>query len=167
MEMYQHISNKRNLKSSFFFLFFFWSMLKYGWKSHRFGFFRKKKKMLGITTLHNGRILSILSTSSRGFAFGFPKGLIPKYTLEQPPLNRDSTSFSRALEQSTPFVRKDYIDMAKLREWLWCHVRNHDSPQWYDIVHFEHKLSWLYFWFPKRPHINGDVFLTYKPIIIL
>ena len=25
------------------------------------------------------------------------------------------------------------------------HVRNHDSPQWYDIVYFEHKLSWLYF----------------------
>ena len=20
-------------------------------------------------------------------------------------------------------------------------VRNHESPQWYDIVHFEHKLS--------------------------
>ena len=57
-------------------------------------------------------------------------------------------------------------------------VRNHDSPQWYDIVYFEHKLSWLCFElpqkasfhlsissrgfllsFPKRPHSNGDVFL--------
>ena len=25
-------------------------------------------------------------------------------------------------------------------------VRNHDSPQWYDIVHFEHKLLWFCFW---------------------
>ena len=38
--------------------------------------------------------------------------------------------------------------------------------QWYNIVHFEHKLSWLYFWFLKRPRINGDLFLTYKPMII-
>ena len=26
----------------------------------------------------------------------------------------------------------------------------HDSPQWYDIVHFEHKLSWLCFGFPQK-----------------
>ena len=36
-------------------------------------FFRKKKQRLGITTLHNDMILSILSTSFRSFAFGFPK----------------------------------------------------------------------------------------------
>ena len=29
--------------------------------------------MLGITTLHNGMILSTLSIKSRGFALGFPK----------------------------------------------------------------------------------------------
>ena len=26
----------------------------------------------------------------------------------------------------------------------------HDSPQWYDIVHFEHKLSWLCFGLPQK-----------------
>ena len=26
----------------------------------------------------------------------------------------------------------------------------HDSPQWYDIVHFEHKLLWLCFGFPQK-----------------
>ena len=25
-----------------------------------------------------------------------------------------------------------------------------ESPQWYDIVHFERKLSWFYFWFPHN-----------------
>ena len=30
------------------------------------------------------------------------------------------------------------------------HVRNHRSPQWYDIVHFEHKLSWLCFRLPQK-----------------
>ena len=34
----------------------------------------------------------------------------------------------------------------------------HYSPQWYDIVHFEHKLSW-------RPHTNEEIF-DYKPMII-
>ena len=29
-------------------------------------------------------------------------------------------------------------------------VRNHDSPQSYDIVYFEHKLSWLCFGFLKK-----------------
>ena len=45
-------------------------------------------------------------------------------------------------------IFEDSIDMTKLRAWLWYHVRNHDSPQWYDIIHFEHKLSWLCFEFP-------------------
>ena len=44
-------------------------------------------------------------------------------------------------------------------------VRNHEPLQWYDIVHFEHKLLWLYFRFPQKPRTNGDVFPTYKPII--
>ena len=26
----------------------------------------------------------------------------------------------------------------------------HDSPQWYDIVHFEHKLSWVCFGLPQK-----------------
>ena len=30
----------------------------------------------------------------------------------------------------------------------------HNSPQWYDIVHFEYKLSWLSF--PKIPRTNGE-----------
>ena len=45
-------------------------------------------------------------------------------------------------------------------------VRNHERSQWYDIVHFEHKLSWFCFWFPERPPTNGDVFLTYKLMIV-
>ena len=40
-------------------------------------------------------------------------------------------------------IHEDSIDMAKLRACLWCHVRNNDSPQWYDIVYFEHKLLWF------------------------
>ena len=32
----------------------------------------------------------------------------------------------------------------------------HDSPQWYDIIHFEHKLSWLYFRLSKKSHTNGE-----------
>ena len=35
---------------------------------------------------------------------------------------------------------------------------NHISPQWYDIVHFGPKPSWICFWtYPKRPHTNGDI----------
>ena len=45
-------------------------------------------------------------------------------------------------------------------------VRNHEPPQWYDIIHFEHKLSCFVFGFPKNSHTNEDVFLTYKPMII-
>ena len=56
---------------------------------------------------------------------------------------------------------ENFIDMTKLRTWLWYHVRNHNSPHWYGIVHFEHKLG-----LPQKPHSNRDVFLTYKPMII-
>ena len=93
--------------------------------------------------------------------------------------NRASPKAYGALEQSTPFVQhfshfwlhlwgsqlhcstfENFIDMTKLRAWL-----NHNPPQWYDIVHFQHKLSSFAFGFPKRPRTNGDVFLTYKPMI--
>ena len=30
----------------------------------------------------------------------------------------------------------------------------YDTPQWYDIVHFEHKLSWHCFGLPQMPHTN-------------
>ena len=46
-------------------------------------------------------------------------------------------------------------------------VRNHDPPQWYDIVLFEHKLSWLCFWFPQKASYQWRFILfTYKPMII-
>ena len=32
----------------------------------------------------------------------------------------------------------------------WEILDQHDSPQWYDIVHFEHKLSWLCSGLPKK-----------------
>ena len=35
----------------------------------------------------------------------------------------------------------------------------YDSPQWsqwYDIVHFEYKLSWLCLGFPKKHSTNGE-----------
>ena len=41
-------------------------------------------------------------------------------------------------------------------------VRNHEPPQWYDIVS-SHGFA---LGFPEKPHTNGDVFLTYKPMII-
>ena len=47
-------------------------------------------------------------------------------------------------------IFEDFIDMVKLKAWLWYHVRNHKPPQWYDVVHFD----------------NRDIFLTYKPTII-
>ena len=53
----------------------------------------------------------------------------------------------------------------RLMLYLWL-LDEHDSPQWYDIVHFEHKLSWLCFVLSKRPHPIELVFLTYKPMII-
>ena len=40
------------------------------------------------------------------------------------------------------------------------YVRNHDSLQWYDIIHFEHKLPYFAFSFPKKPHVDEDVFLV-------
>ena len=56
------------------------------------------------------------------------------------------------------------------------HVRNHDSPQWYDIVHFKHKLSWLCFGLSKRRLCFGlskrrsyewrCITFIYKPMII-
>ena len=95
--------------------------------------------------------------------------------IEQPPLNLDS--FSRVLEQSTPFVRHlshfwlhlwdsqficltfdDSIDMTKLRAWIWYHVRNHRSPRWYDIVHFENELSWLCFGLPQKDLVPMDMY---------
>ena len=45
----------------------------------------------------------------------------------------DDSVQSRTLEQFSPNVSE--VENA----------RNHDSPQWYDIVHFEQKLSWLFF----------------------
>ena len=36
---------------------------------------------------------------------------------------------------------------------------------WYDIVYFEHKLSWLSFGLPKRHHTNERVFFDYKVMI--
>ena len=34
--------------------------------------------------------------------------------------------------------------------------KNHDSPQLYNIIYFEPKLSWFCFLFSKRPRTNGD-----------
>ena len=54
-------------------------------------------------------------------------------------------------------ISKEYIDHVcdlKSPKQVWDTLQN--SPQWYDIVHFEHKLSWLCFGLPKRPHSNGD-----------
>ena len=168
-------------------------------------------KMLWTTTLHNSMILSTLSISSHGFAFGFPKALIPmemysllinswwfpklanvgllsnnsqqssprtKYTIE-PPLRPIVPSNSLPLIEAwlflwSPWTKyafcsaleplfttrsrlttscstfEDFIDMAKLRAGLWYHVMNHNSPHWYDIVHFEHKLLWLCFGLPQK-----------------
>ena len=98
-----------------------------------------------------------------------------KYTicgaLKQPPLNWGSTpslEFSNKVHHLfDTWVTFDYtFDIAKLRAWLWYHVRNHESPQWYDIIHFEYKLSWFCFGLPRRSCTNEDVFLTYKSMII-
>ena len=98
--------------------------------------------------------------------------------LEQPPLRfmeplnslpLIETRFSGVLKQSTPSVWhlshfwldlrisqllcstfEDSIDMAKLRVWLKYYVRDHEPPQWYDIVHFEPKLLSFWFWFPQK-----------------
>ena len=43
-----------------------------------------------------------------------------------------------------------------------------DEPQWYDIVHFEHKLFMALLWVSTKGLIPMElVFLTYKPMIIL
>ena len=109
---------------------------------------------------------------------------LPYGAFKQPPFNWGSTSFSRAFEQSTQFIRhlshfwlhlwahnfcstfEDSIHMVKLGAWLWYYVRNHDSLQWYDIIHLEHKFSWFYFWFSQKASYQWDVFLTYKPMIL-
>ena len=71
--------------------------------------------------------------------------------LEQSPLIRDSTPFlepSNKIHALYTLVTFDYtswliilcstfedsIDIPKFRVWLWYHVKNHASPQWYDIV---------------------------------
>ena len=44
----------------------------------------------------------------------------------------------------------------------------HNSPQWYDIVHFEHMLSWALLWASPKGLIPMErVFLDYKLMIIL
>ena len=35
----------------------------------------------------------------------------------------------------------------------------HDSLQWYDIVHFEHKLSWLFFRLAQKASTNRECIL--------
>ena len=56
------------------------------------------------------------------------------------------------------FDNWEFFYMAKLRVWLWYHVRNHDSPQWYNIVHFENKLSWLCFWASPKGLIPMEIY---------
>ena len=51
---------------------------------------------------------------------------------------------------SIPHLPKGLIPMAKFRAWIWYHVRNNDSPQWYDIG------------FPKGLIPMEIVFLTYQ-----
>ena len=47
--------------------------------------------------------------------------------------------------------------MAKLGHDSDTMLDEHNSLQWYDVVHFEHKLSWLCFGLPqKASHTNGD-----------
>ena len=105
--------------------------------------------------------------------------------LKQPPLNRDLTpslessnkvhhlfdtliTFDYTLgSQLLCSTFEEFIDMAKLRVWLWYRVRNHEPPQLYDIVYFEQKLSWLLFFSPKVLVPMEIVFLTYKLMIIL
>ena len=64
--------------------------------------------------------------------------LTPPLKQKTPHLNRGSTHF--LLES---FVRHLRILLAwlSLRHGSDTTLNEHDSPQWYDIVHFEHKLS--------------------------
>ena len=108
----------------------------------------------------------------------------PTPLLEQstPPVNRGSSSFSFGVfvifyyafeDPRLLFLLEFFVRHLKiLLTWLSLGhnsdtmLDEHDSSQWYDIVHFEHKISWLYFelpqktscqWsFPKRPHVNGE-----------
>ena len=65
--------------------------------------------------------------------------------LEQPFPWSKSNSLYGALEQSKPSSLT--VDMTELKTWLWYYIRNHNSSQWYDIVHLEHNLSWFFFLF--------------------
>ena len=40
--------------------------------------------------------------------------------------------------------------MAKLGHGSNTILDEHDSPQWYDIIHFENMLSWLCFGIPQK-----------------
>ena len=74
------------------------------------------------------------------------------------------------LEQSTPLLNRDSAPI--LLESFVRHLRillawlslghdsdtmldEHDSPHWYDIVHFEHKLSWLCFGLPQKAGVKN------------
>ena len=56
----------------------------------------------------------------------------------------------------------DWVVTGETRiEFMW-----HDSAQWYDIVFFEYKLSWLCFVLPREPHPMEGVFFVYKLMVI-
>ena len=84
-----------------------------------------------------------------------------------PPLNRGSTPLESTFEEGLgsfslgvfcsifedlPIYLLARLSLGHRSDTM---LDEHDSPQWYDIVHFEHKLSWLCFGFLKRPHTNG------------
>ena len=102
-------------------------------------------------TLHNGMIFSTLNISSHGFAL---KGLKPKniYPWSFPKLVDSSSNTS--LEQSTPPLNRGSTPFL-----LESFVRHLRYPQWYDIVHFKHKLSWLCFGLPQKSSTNGESIL--------
>ena len=54
--------------------------------------------------------------------------------------------FQMLQELSDLSIRNEYKIRIPVIRYL---VKNHDLPQWYDIVHFEHKLSWLCFSFSR------------------
>ena len=93
------------------------------------------------------------------------------------PPNRVLVIFYYAFEAHNTFVRHLRI----LLTWLSLEhdsdtmLIEHDSPQWYDIVHFEHKLSWLCFGLPQKPSyrwrqysliINGGTFIQHPQVVI-
>ena len=103
-------------------------------------------------------------------------------TLKQSPLNRGSTLSLESSNKLHPLFDtletllttpsrlsstfEGSIDMAKLRAWPWYHVRNHDLYNGMILSTLSINSRGFAFGFPKRPHTNGDVFLTYKPIAI-